>query len=149
MRPDVMLRPAMADDLDDLLLLYRDLNPADPPLGDEAARCAFEAMLAQPGLTIFVAEDDGIVVATATLIIIPNLTRGARPYGLIENVVTRASRRGQGFGEAVVRHAIAEGFAANCYKIMLLTGRQDDAVHRFYERCGLVQNKTGFQIRND
>lgn len=148
-RPDVILRPAAAGDLSDLLLLYRDLNPADPPLAEEAARRAFETMLAQPGLTLFLAETDGEVLATATLIVIPNLTRGARPYGLIENVVTRASRRGTGFGEAVVRHAIAEGFAADCYKIMLLTGRQRDEVHRFYERCGFVQNKTGFQIRND
>jgi GNAT superfamily N-acetyltransferase len=49
----------------------------------------------------------------------------------------------------VVRHAVEAAFAANCYKVMLLTGRQRPEVHAFYESCGFVQNKTGFQIRQD
>lgn len=39
--------------------------------------------------------------------------------------------------------------AADCYKVMLMTGRGSAKVHRFYESCGFIQNKTGFQIRND
>ena len=46
-----------------------------------------------------------------------------------------------------IRHAVEAAFAANCYKVMLLTGRQRPEVHAFYESCGFVQNKTGFQIR--
>jgi hypothetical protein len=30
---------------------------------------------------------------------------------------------------------------------MLLTGSTDPATLRFYENCGFLQNKTGFQIR--
>jgi hypothetical protein len=36
-------------------------------------------MLAQPGLTVFLATEGGEAVATATLQIVPNLTRAARP----------------------------------------------------------------------
>ncbi len=149
MPPDVTIRPADIGDLDGLLTLYRELNPSDPALPRETAENAFAQMLTQPGLTVFIAEQDDRVVSTATLIVIPNLTRSARPYGLIENVVTLSRMRGGGLGRAVVRHAIGVGFAANCYKVMLLTGRHSAEVHRFYEGCGFVQDKTGFQIRND
>ncbi len=98
---------------------------------------------------VFVADVEGRAVSTATLIVIPNLTRSARPYGLIENVVTASSHRKQGLGQSVIRHAIESGFAAHCYKIMLLTGQKEESVHRFYQACGFVQSKTGYQIRND
>ncbi|MDZ7926852.1 MAG: GNAT family N-acetyltransferase [Agrobacterium sp.] len=143
------LREAGPDDLPKLLELYRALNPSDPPLTAQDADSAFAAMLCQPGLTVFFAMEGDEPVATATLLVIPNLTRAARPYAFIENVVTLESRRGRGYGRAVVRHAIETAFAADCYKVMLLTGRQRPEVHAFYESCGFVQNKTGFQIRQD
>jgi len=34
--------------------------------------------------------------------VIPNLTRACRPYGVIENVVTHSSHRGQGWGHALL-----------------------------------------------
>lgn len=145
----IALRQAGPDDLSGLLELYGALNPADPPLALEQASTAFAAMLDQPGLTVFLATENGKPVATATLLIAPNLTRAARPYAFIENVVTLETHRGRGLGRAVVRHAIEAAFAANCYKVMLLTGRHDPAVHAFYESCGFVQNKTGFQIRSE
>ncbi|CDN92438.1 GNAT family N-acetyltransferase [Agrobacterium tumefaciens] len=145
----VVLREAGSADLPGLLELYRALNPSDPQLTAQEARAAFTAMLGQPGLTVFLATEAGEPVATSTLLVVPNLTRAARPYALIENVVTLESHRGRGYGRAVVRHAIEAAFAANCYKVMLLTGRQHPEVHAFYESCGFVQNKTGFQIRQD
>lgn len=145
----IVLREAEARNLPGLLDLYRALNPSDPEMTAEKATTAFAAMLAQPGLTVFLATEGKEAVATATLQIVPNLTRAARPYALIENVVTLENRRGRGYGRAVVRHAVEAAFAANCYKVMLLTGRQRPEVHAFYESCGFVQNKTGFQIRQD
>lgn len=150
MSPDtVVLREVERDDLAGLLELYRALNPADRDMSAEEADTAFAAILAQPGLSIFLATDGEDAVATATLQIVPNLTRAARPYALIENVVTLENRRGRGYGRAVVRHAVDAALAANCYKVMLLTGRQNPEVHAFYESCGFVQNKTGFQIRQE
>ncbi len=148
-RDTVVLLEVERDDLAGLLELYRALNPADRDMSAEEADTAFAAILAQPGLSIFLATEGGNAVATATLQIVPNLTRAARPYALIENVVTLENRRGRGYGRAVVRHAVEAAFAANCYKVMLLTGRQNPEVHAFYESCGFVQNKTGFQIRQE
>jgi GNAT superfamily N-acetyltransferase len=79
---------------------------------------------------------------------VPNLTRGARPYGLIENVVTHPDWRGRGIGTAVLHHALNLAWDADCYKVMLLTGRTDEATLGFYERAGFAGGeKTGFVAR--
>lgn len=143
----IALRAAEPDDLPGLLALYAELNPADPPLDDITAQDRFAVILAQPGMTIFVAADGQVPLASCTLVVVPNLTRGGMPYALIENVVTRSSARRQGFGRAVIRKAIDTAWQAGCYKVMLLTGRGDTEAYDFYTRCGFRQDKTGFQIR--
>lgn len=45
---------------------------------------------------------DGGLVASCTLTLTPNLTRGCRPYGVIENVVTDVGFRKRGFAKAVL-----------------------------------------------
>lgn len=87
------------------------------------------------------------VTATVTLAVIPNLTRGGASYGLIENVVTDARYRKRGHAGALIRQAFDRAWSAGCYKVMLLTGKTDTATLAFYEGCGFVQNKTGFQVR--
>lgn len=138
---------ATVEDLPVLLALYRQMNASDPELTAEQARQVFAAIEAQPGLSLFVARIDNRAIATATLVVVPNLTRGARPYALVENVVTDEAFRNRGHARAVIAHAIQTAWEAGCYKVMLLTGRTDPAIHRFYEGCGFRQDKTGFQIR--
>jgi hypothetical protein len=75
-------RAAAAGDLAGLLDLYRALNPSDPEMTAEEANTAFAAMLAQPGLTVFLATEGEEAVATATLQIVPNLTPPPVPMPL-------------------------------------------------------------------
>lgn len=147
MANDATLRPAGPNDLPGLLALYAELNPADPPLDAATASDRFAAILAQPGMTIVVAVRDGMPLASCTLVIVPNLTRAGAPYALIENVVTYRTARRQGLGRAVIRHAIDTAWKAECYKVMLLTGRSDTGANDFYASCGFKQDKTGFQVR--
>lgn len=143
-----LVRRALPADLAGLLDLYRHLNPADPELPAECSDAAWQAMLASPGMTVFVAEADGRLLASCTLVVAPNLTRGARPYAFIENVVTHPDARRRGLGQAVLKAALAEAWAADCYKVMLMTGRKDEAIVRFYEAAGFERgSKTAFQIR--
>ena len=143
----VVVRTATRDDLPSLTRLYAELNPDDEVLKRELAAKTYDQILAHPGLTIFIATRNEQALATATLVVVPNLTRGGKPYAIIENVVALREFRGQGLGRAMVKHAIETAWGAGCYKVMLLTGRADPDVHRFYEGCGFIQNKTGFQIR--
>jgi GNAT superfamily N-acetyltransferase len=144
---DFSIRPAAADDLQGLLALYRHLNSTDRPLAPELAEERFAAIMAQPGMTVLIGFAGEAPAATVTLIIVPNLTRNGASYALIENVVTHADHRRHGYAGKVIGHAIEEAWKAGCYKVMLLTGSKDPATHRFYENCGFLQDKTGYQIR--
>jgi len=141
------IRPAASADLQNLLNLYRHLSSTDRPLAPELAEERFSAILTQPGMTVFIGFIDETAAATVTLIVIPNLTRNGASYALIENVVTHADHRKQGYARKVIQHAIAQAWKAGCYKVMLLTGSKDPATLRFYENCGFAQDKTGYQIR--
>jgi len=147
MNETLAIRTAGAGDLAALLALYAELNPSDPPLEPSAAVKQMEAILAQPGMQIFIGFSGEQAAATVTLVIVPNLTRNGAPYALIENVVTAAVHRKKGYGAALIAHAIEVAWQAGCYKVMLLTGSKDPATLRFYEGCGFTQDKTGYQVR--
>jgi len=147
MSADLLIRTAEQADLPALLDLYRDLNPSDPPLALEHAVSIWRQISNYPGSAVFVGVRQNVLVTSCTLVVAPNLTRGGLPYALIENVVTGASHRKQGYGAAVLKHAIAEAWKHNCYKVMLLTGSKNPATLKFYADIGFEQNKTGFQIR--
>ncbi|WP_425516279.1 N-acetyltransferase family protein [Rhizobium ruizarguesonis] len=144
---DVIIRPAVRGDLPALLALYRQLNPTDPVLDEASAEGRFSAILAQPGMTVFIGVAGNVAIATVTLVVVPNLTRSGASYALIENVVTHADHRKRGYARAVIGHAVADAWSAGCYKVMLLTGSKNPAILRLYENCGFVQDKTGYQIR--
>lgn len=130
------IREANRDDLGDLLRLYRSLHASDEPVTLEHAQSTLDRIVADQGVMLFVAESGGRFVASCVLNVCPNLTRGCRPYAVIENVVTDESLRRCGFGKQIVQHALDQAWSRGCYKVMLLTGRSDPGVHQFYESCG-------------
>jgi ribosomal protein S18 acetylase RimI-like enzyme len=131
------IRPIKPTELDALIELYEHLHADDAPLPPEdRLRSLWAEIVVNPLLHYVVAEIDGRFVGSCTLAIVPNLTRGARPYGLIENVVTHTDYRRRGIGTAVLRHALGIAWAENCYKVMLLTGTKKEGTLRFYEKAG-------------
>ena len=89
-----------------------------------------------------------MLVSTCYLNVIPNLTRGARPYGVIENVVTHADHRNRGYGKQVIQHALEAAWAMGCYKVMLLAGSRNPVTHAFYRGAGFSgDDKTGYVAR--
>ena len=141
------VRTVTQDDISNLLELYRQLHPDDPHVPLDTAMQIWRQSMAYKGSEIFIGLFDSDLVATCTLVVIPNLTRGGLSYALIENVVTDAQHRKKGYGHAVVKAAIARAWELDCYKVMLLTGSQSPSTLEFYSRVGFEQNKTGFQIR--
>ncbi len=55
---------------------------------------------------------------------------------LIENVITDKQHRKRGIGRAILGRALEISWQTNCYKVMLMSGRKDEAVYAFYRDCG-------------
>jgi len=143
-----MFREARSDDFEYLIRLYRQLHPSDPVLEDGTDREVFDSILATTGLHLFLLELNGVVVATTYLNVIPNVTRSASPYAIIENVIVEESQRGSGLGKKIMASTLRAAWDAGCYKVMLLTGSQDPATHAFYKACGLTSGtKTAYIAR--
>ena len=147
MSHELTIRTAGQNDLSSLLALYGQLHPDNETMSPVAASNNLAQFLRYPGSAIFLGLRDDAVVTTCTLVVIPNLTRGGTPYALIENVVTDARHRQQGYGKAILKAAIAAAWDCGCYKVMLLTGSKNPATLRFYQDVGFEQSKTGFQAR--
>ena len=144
-----MIREANAADLPVLLDLYLDLHETRLP-DAERADAAWRKILSDPDHHVLVCDLKGEIVSSCVCAVLPNLTRNARPYALIENVVTRKDHRGKGHATACLDRAREIAADAGCYKIMLLTGAKDAATLDFYRHAGFDDGeKTAFIRRLD
>lgn len=143
------IRALKEQDLDQLLALYEHLNVNDRALPPRPQVDAiWGELLTNPRYRYFGGFVGAQLVSSCALTVIPNLTRGCAPYGLIENVVTHAGHRNKGYGKALLKHAVDSAWAEGCYKVMLMTSRKDPAVHHFYRTAGFDSgDKTAYVIR--
>lgn len=138
-----VLRDLVRADAEAALALYSELTLGPPCTAPEA----FFTVLDHPGTSITGAFDQVGLVSMATLHLLPNVTWNARPYGVVENVVTRSDQRKRGFGRAVLDRLLAKAWAVDAYKVMLLTGQKRGALG-FYQAVGFTQeDKHGLVIR--
>ncbi|MET3596107.1 hypothetical protein ABID26_005524 [Mesorhizobium shonense] len=71
---------ARRDDLPTLLDLYQHLAPGDArPMPDRAEE-VFDQFMAFGGSAILIGEVGGVLAASCSLVVVPNLTRGGSPY---------------------------------------------------------------------
>ncbi|MFT4165212.1 MAG: GNAT family N-acetyltransferase [Microlunatus sp.] len=131
-----MIRDATPDDFEAVLRLYRQLNADDPILTDGSDRAAYDTIMSTPNVRLLLLEIEGEIVATTYLNLIPNLSRSAAPYAVIENVVVDEARRGTGLGKTIMAATLERAWAAGCYKAMLMTGSKRPSTHAFYRSCG-------------
>jgi GNAT superfamily N-acetyltransferase len=124
------------DALDELLELYDHLHGNDDELPPGTAQQRWDEILAMPGHTVFGVRVEGKLIGSCVVQTVPNLTRGGRPYAVMENVVVHADHRGRGVGTAMIRSALDEAWRAGCYKVMLLTGADNQHTRHFYEDAG-------------
>lgn len=146
--PNVSARYIHKNELEQLLLLYKHLNADDPELNIYEIQDHWREIMNDNLMKIIVVEHEGKLVSSCVLVLIRNLTRGARPYGLIENVVTHSDYRKNGYGKLVLQKAVETARENDCYKVMLMTSSRMEGTHSFYESCGFTKgDKTGFIIK--
>lgn len=136
------IRELVKDDLDSLLDLYRHLHETDSPRPTRhEIQGIWEGALGNNGIKYFGYFVGGKLVSSCTVTVIPNLTRGCRPYAVVENVVTHTDFRARGYGKSILQAALDFAWSLNCYKAMLMTGRLNEDTFSFYESVGFKRDK--------
>ena len=87
--------PSDAEALHDLYHSHLTSNPPEEPQDMAIWREKLARFEIDPLYHLLVGEVDGLILSSATLIVIENLTHNMRPYSVIENVVTHADHRGK------------------------------------------------------
>lgn len=145
MNNKAVIRPIKQDEVHQLMELYKYLHQEDPELNLLEINSLWEQIYNDKNLHYLVADVEGRLVATCVLVLIPNLTRNASPFGIIENVVTHPDFQRKGYGSKLLRKSLDIAWERNCYKVMLLTGSKKAETLRFYENAGFQMGvKTGF-----
>ena len=128
--------------------LYQFLNPDDLPIiVNDSSLTVWQEILENPSVSMLGYEYDGEVVSCCTLCVIPNMSRGMKPFGLIENVVTHPDYRKRGFATTLLKTAQSTAWELGCYKVMLLTGSKKESTLEFYKKCGfLADRKQGLVV---
>jgi ribosomal protein S18 acetylase RimI-like enzyme len=148
-RPGVEIRDATTDDLDGLLALYTvlaDGRPGAAPAGPDVGEPVLATALADPNRALLVAVSGSRLVGTVDLLVVPNLTRGGRPWSIVENVVVTPAARRAGIGSSLMQEVRRRAVAAGCYKVQLLSRKHRVEAHAFYESAGFEAVAEGFRL---
>ena len=95
-----LARSAVIEDLEPLLALFAASEVSATAEPFQRAREIWLQTIRRDGVTIFVSEVQGKIVASCMLITAPNLLRRGRSHAFLENVVTHPDFQGQGHGRA-------------------------------------------------
>lgn len=138
----LQFRPLVLEDFDrGFMETLAALKSIDIPK-DKIAE-VFNERLAQGALT-YVLEEDGRVIATATMLLETKFYRKAQKVAHIEDVAVHPEHHRKGFGTIIMQAMAAEAKARDCYKMIL------DCNHKninFYESNGYHQAEV--QMRFD
>ena len=148
---DVQVRLARRADVPAIVRLL-----ADDPIGStreqpgeplaQAYWAAFDAIAAQGGNEVLVAEAAGEIAGCLQLTVIPGLSRTGMMRGQLEGVRVSARHRGRGIGESLVRAAVERARAQGCRLVQLTTDRARTDAQRFYERLGFEASHVGLKL---
>lgn len=138
---NLVIRDLERPDLDALLALYVHLHPeAAPQPSRPELEATWSSILGDPAHIYLGAFVDGVLVSAANAAVIDNLTHGARPYAVIENVVTHAEWRRRGIGAKVMHELLDRCWRRECYKTSLTSAVTRGEMHGFYEALGFDRN---------
>lgn len=143
------VRQMTGGELDKLLTLYTFLHDHDDPVDKKDQKAVWEQICTNSDFfTYFVIEEGDTFISTCNIAVIPNLTRGCRSFGVIENVITHPDYRGRGLARMVLERAIEYAKEKNCYKVMLLSSAERAAAHKLYEKVGFSGSaKKGYVLK--
>lgn len=137
----IQIRPLVPDDFDACSALYRYLHTdVDSQPTREMLLAVWNELIEDPRMIYLGAFAGDRLVAVCNAAVVLNLTRGARPFAVVENVITHPDYRSRGIGSALFSEVVKSCTRHNCYKVMLMSDNRRTEAHAFYRSVGFEQN---------
>ena len=133
---EIKIRDIVESDIDNGFLESLDSLRNASDLNKDTARDILKKIIGNPDHIIHVAEVDGKVVGSTTLLIEQKFIHEGGKVGHIEDVVVSKEFEGRGIGIKLVTSLLEVAKAKNCYKTILDC---KDELIPFYERIGFKQ----------
>jgi len=111
------------------------------PIGDLSLaqwKIIFYEIMQNPLYNIFVVEEEGKIIGTATLLLERKFIHKGGFVGHIEDVVINKKYQGKGLGLKLISHIISVAKTSNCYKVILNCSEGNIS---FYEKLGFIKNE--------
>ena len=141
---ELKIRELQKKDLQNGFLTTLDSLKQTSNMDKNKAEEVFETINSNPNHIIVIAELDGKVVGTTTLLIEPKFIHDGGLVGHIEDVVVEKNVQGQGIGNKIVKFLLEVAKNRGCYKTIL---NCTDDVKEFYEKNGFKH--TANELRFD
>ena len=133
---DVKIRDIVESDIDNGFLESLDSLRKASDLDKKIGKDILRKIIANPDHVIHVAEIDGRIVGSTTLLIEQKFIHNGGRVGHIEDVVVSKEYEGRGLGIKLVSSLLEKAKLMNCYKTILDC---EDELIPFYERIGFKQ----------
>ena len=130
---DIKIRDIVESDIDNGFLESLDSLRTASNLNKEIAKEILKRIIANPDHIIQVAEIDGKIVGSTTLLLEQKFIHEGGVVGHIEDVVVSKEFEGKGIGMKLVVSLLEKAETMNCYKTILDC---KDELIPFYERIG-------------
>ena len=141
-----LVRQAAHDDHTRILELLAEMHDREGPPPTDESRSLLDEILKNPHRRLLLVErSDGQVVGTVDVLVVTNLSRGGRPWAIVENLAVDSAHRRQGFGRLLMSTAIDFAAQSGCYKVQLISNAKRDMAHPLYEELGFAASVRGFR----
>jgi len=143
---NVTMRLAQEGDLAEILQLYAQDDFNGDSIGLAQAQALYRRNFQTPGYQLWVADSDGSIIATASLMIMENIAAMGRHSAFLESVVVDENSRGQHVGRRLIEKLCEAAKTAGAYKVCLFTSSTADYVRDFYEDLGFERHGISYQL---
>jgi len=150
MNGQIIFRKAIMADLPAIIALHEadeigGHGDAWTPENIPAYEMAMDALLADPGEHLFVAEEQGAVIGSMIATVLVELTGRGRPHILFRSIQIAPTHRSRGIGAAMMAYVEEESRQGGAVIAELTSSIKRKDAHRFYDRLGYAQSHLGFK----
>ncbi len=139
---DIIVRKILESDLDSGFLESLDSLRKSSDLDKNKAKEILKKINQNPDHAIFVAQYQGRIIGSTTLLIEQKFIHGGGKVGHIEDVVVSKEFQSRGVGVIIIKAVLEYAKSQGCYKTILDC---DDSVRLFYEKIGFARHSNGMR----